>query len=517
MTQNLDLTDIQGNIVKAYGAYNYQKARYLFLRIDNGDKGRKFVGTITTKVTSAVPWGKSSEDSEAAVKPQATTNIAFTYTGLKALELPTASLRGFPEDFMMGMSKRKDILGDDGPSDPQNWDKIWNEKVHIWISINGLSIDAVKKRYDWILEQVRTSDGGVVLLTGHRGEKGEEDLPYQDASVLYDATGAPTPKEHFGYTDGIGDPVFEGQTKVPDRVLGRGKLTREGNWEPLATGEFILGHVDEAMEYPQTAPSPALLSHNGTYMVYRKLHENVGTFNRFLDEQSKHFPGSKEMLAAKFAGRWRDNGAPIVNAPDDESKKEWDEKFENAGSPEAAQKRVLTAEQRKMLTDFTYNQDITGAKCPYSAHIRRINPRGSLEYGVKDAYDTPGALVNRRRILRRGLPYGDVTDSTRDDGNHGIIFMALNVDIQRQFEFIQQQWINYANDFKEGNDKEVLLGNHDVANPGKVVLQIEPGSGKPPHFVNNIPRLVETRGGDYFFIPSITALKMIAAGMVDPT
>jgi deferrochelatase/peroxidase EfeB len=242
-------------------------------------------------------------------------------------------------------------------------------------------------------------------------------------------------------------------------------------------------------------------------MVYRKLHENVGTFNRFLEEQSKSFPGSKEMLAAKFAGRWRDNGAPIVHAPDDAGKAEWDKKFAEADF----------AGKKRMLTDFTYNEDIHGVKCPYSAHLRRINPRGSLEFGVKDAYETPGALVNRRRILRRGLPYGEVKDPNRDDGNHGIIFMALNADIQRQFEFIQQQWINYANDFKEGNDKEVLLGNHDAKNPSKIVMSAEPGSGKPPHFVSNIPRLVETRGGDYFFIPSITALKAIAAGIVDPT
>ncbi|MDH5602082.1 MAG: Dyp-type peroxidase, partial [Gammaproteobacteria bacterium] len=171
----------------------------------------------------------------------------------------------------------------------------------------------------------------------------------------------------------------------------------------------------------------------------------------------------------------------------------------------------------RMLTNFTYNEDINGSKCPLSAHTRRINPRGSLEYGVKNAFDTPGALVNRRRILRRGLPYGKVKDPTKDDGNHGIIFMALNADIKRQFEFVQQQWINYANDFKQGNDKEVLLGNHDAKNPGKVVLQVEKDSGQPPHFVCNIPRLVETRGGDYFFIPSITALKMIAGGIIDPT
>lgn len=506
MTKDLDLTDIQGNIIKAYGAYNYQKARYLFLRINDGNKGRKFVAAITTKVTTAISWDKSGAG-PAVEKPMATTNIAFTYVGLKALELPTASLRGFPEDFMMGMAKRKDILGDDGPSDPEKWDPIWKERVHIWMSINAQNTEALIERYNWVVQQVEASGGGVTLLTGHRGDAGEDDLPYQEASVLYDEAGNPTPKEHFGYTDGIGDPVFEGQTNLSARVLGRGKLMRDGSWAPLATGEFLLGHVDEAMEYPKTSPSPMLLARNGTYMVYRKLHENVGTFNRFLDEQSKSFPGSKEMLAAKFAGRWRDNGAPIVKAPDDASKAEWDKAFKAADF----------AGQKRMLTDFTYNDDIHGAKCPYSAHLRRINPRGSLEYGVTGAYETPGALVNRRRILRRGLPYGSVKDASRDDGNHGIIFMALNADIQRQFEFVQQQWINYANDFKEGNDKEVLLGNHDASHPGKVVLQVEPGSGKPPHFINNIPRLVETRGGDYFFIPSITALKLIAAGMVDPT
>ncbi len=506
MTYKLDLTDIQGNIIKAYGSYNYQKARYLLFRVNDGDKGRQFVGAIATKVTSAVPWGKL-EGNAVAGKPQATTNIAFTYMGLQALELPDASLRGFPEDFMMGMAERKEILGDDGPSDPKFWDRIWKEDVHIWISINGQSIEAVEERYDWILQQIDACKNGVTLLMGHRGETGEDNLPYQDASVLYDNNGAPSPKEHFGYTDGIGDAVFEGQTNVAARALGRGKLTRDGNWEPLATGEFLLGHVDEAMEYPRTAPTPALLAHNGTYMVYRKLHENVGTFNRFLDEQSKTFSGSKELLAAKFSGRWRDNGAPIVNAPDDTSKAEWDKRFAAADF----------AGKKRMLSDFTYNEDMHGAKCPFSAHLRRINPRGSLEFGVRDAYETPGALVNRRRIIRRGLPYGTVKDATRDDGNHGIIFMALNADIQRQFEFIQQQWINYANDFKEGNDKEVLLGNHDADSPGKVVIHTDPDSGKPPHFVTNIPRLVETRGGGYFFIPSITAVKLIAAGLIDPT
>ena len=504
MTQLLDLTDIQGNIVKPYGRYRFPAARFLLLQIKQADKGREFVCAVTAKVTTAVRWDDGGSP-EAVPKPKVTINIAFTFDGLRKLELPTASLMGFPQEFVMGMKKRKDILGDDGPSDPKNWDEVWQKKIHIWISIYGQSAADLEERYQWLLAEIKKTDEGIIVLTGHRGADGNADLPYQQACVLFE-NGTPIAKEHFGYTDGIGDAIFDGQTENQDLVVGSGKLTKKGGWLPLAIGEFLLGYTDEAKEYPQ-APQPYLLSRNGTFMVYRKLHQNVGTFNRFLEEQSKDFPGGKELLAAKFVGRWRDNGAPIVHAPDAASKAEWDKKFALA-SPR---------EQRRMLTDFTFNDDIDGARCPIASHIRRINPRGSLQFGEKDPFDTPGALDNRRRMIRRGLPYGACTNPTQDGGDHGIIFMALNVDIERQFEFVQQQWINYGNDFKEGNDREILTGNHSTDGFGKMVIQAEKNSGKPPYFVKNIPRLVETRGGEYFFIPSLTALRMISKGLIDPT
>lgn len=502
MTDILDLTDIQGNIVRGYGRFGFPKARYQFFKIHDGEKARDFVASVTERVTTSVTWGTGDPVVE---KPKATTNIAFTFHGLQALGLPTASLIEFPQEFIMGMKARRAILGDDGPSAPEHWDPIWENTVDIWISINGQSVDDIEDRYAWLQSLLQASEGGVEQLVGHRGENGAQDLPYQEASVVY-KDGQPTAMEHFGYTDGISDPVFVGQPVRPGRVLGRGKLTESGGWEPLATGEFILGHPDEAHEYPH-APIPRLLARNGSFMIYRKLHENVGSFHSLLDRASANYPGGKGLLAAKFSGRWADNGAPVVSAPDEASKAAWDQRFEVANAEE----------QDKMLSDFNFNGDLSGAKCPYSGHIRRINPRGSLEFGVKGAYDTPGALVNRRRILRRGLPYGEVKDKGRDDGNHGIIFMVVNASIERQFEFVQQQWINYGNDFKEGNDKEILLGNHDDQCPSKMVIQVEPDSNEVPYFVDKIPRLVETRGGEYFFIPSLTALRMIAAGSVDPT
>lgn len=520
MSDVLDLFDVQGDLVKVYAQFGFFFGRYVCLNIRDGHVGRKFLSDLLPQITTGVTWN----DPENPVPiPNTTTNVSFTYPGLKELGLPRASLVGFPEEFVMGMKKRKDILGDDGPSSPVNWDPVWRNSrefdrdhdVHMLVTIYAKSPELLEQHYQWLLGVIDATDGGVVLLKGHRGDDGAEDMPYQAVNAIFE-NGLPTPKEHFGYTDGISDPYYVGFPGNPKRVLGRGKQTKDGGWEPLATGEFVLGHIDEAQEYPP-APKPVLLARNGTYMVYRKLHENVATFDQYLEREGQTYPGGKELLAAKFVGRWRDNGAPLVSAPDAKSKAEWDAAFAKADDEE----------KDRMLSGFTYDQDMSGSRCPFSAHMRRINPRASLQVkrGVTpgsmevnpDAFDTPGALANRRRLIRRGLPYGKSVQRDSDRGNHGIVIMMLNADINRQFEFVQQQWINYGNDFRAGNDKEILLGNHGKEFPSKAVLQVDPESDQAPYFLRNIPRLVETRGGDYFFMPSMTALRMIAKGLIDPT
>jgi deferrochelatase/peroxidase EfeB len=542
VNKKLELADIQGNVLRAYGRFGYPAARYVCLNVKNEIRGRDFIAAVTERVTTAIDW--STEDGK-KLKPNWTANIAFSYQGLRKLGLPRASLVEFSPEFSQGMKARKDILGDQGPSAPENWDPVWERNgkdfesnVHILITLNGLmpapvtedangmqeareaSLEHREQAYEWLLEVVKEHDDGVAVLGGHCGANGEK-FDYQDADVLFE-DGMPTAKEHFGYHDGISDPVIEGVPYDEGRVEGRGKLLEGGKWAPLATGEFLFGHIDEAHEYPP-APRPILLSRNGTYMVFRKLHENVGTFNAFLSEHGKKYPGGEELLAAKFVGRWKD-GTPLVLAPNEEKRKAFQDKLKEAS----------LEEQERMLSDFSYEDDMSGAKCPFSAHMRRINPRGSLEQVAGEvpgsmirsmkgenegAFDTPGALANRRRIMRRGLPYGTVSDRTSDKGNHGIVIMMLNANINRQFEFVQQQWINYGNDFKAANDKEILLGNHNIdgKSPSKAVIQVDPESDDVPYIVSDIPLLVETRGGDYFFVPSMTALRLIARGVIDPT
>jgi Dyp-type peroxidase family len=223
-------------------------------------------------------------------------------------------------------------------------------------------------------------------------------------------------------------------------------------------------------------------------MVYRKLHQNLATFRVYLEEHAPHYAGGKEKLAAKFIGRWQD-GTPLELSPD---------------KPDPS-----IAQDPSRSTNFTFGTDPEGSRCPIGAHVRRVHPRDTLGFASK--------LIDRRRITRRGLPYGPFAadgEPASDQEDRGVIFMALNASISRQFEFVQQQWIEYGNDAHLGNQKDVLMGNH--GGMGRFVVQGDASPTNPPFVCGNLPNFVELRGGDYFFLPSITALGMISMSLVDP-
>ena len=225
-SNDLDLHDIQGNIIKPYGRYGFPKARYLFLEVCDATAARNFVLALAPSVTTSVPWRPRGAARDGGVPiPEIATNVAFTYHGLRELGVPRASLQSFPDEFAMGMRARRDILGDDGVSAPEHWDPIWRRKqpVDIMIALNGQDDACLARRYADIEALIDASRGGVRLLTGHRGRDGADDLPYQAASAIY-ADGQPTAKEHFGYTDGIGDPFFKGTAAHDANLIGGGKL-----------------------------------------------------------------------------------------------------------------------------------------------------------------------------------------------------------------------------------------------------------------------------------------------------
>jgi len=545
MAVALDLADIQGNILSAYGKQGFPKGRFIALHIKDAAAGRKFVNALLPWVTTALRWPSPRSTippgSVQVPRPQVAVNIAFSFYGLLALGIPTRTLRGMPDEFIDGMMERAPMLGDDFTTGwDKSWDQVWTAArgpgrvtdpgtVHMLVTLNAqmnpdgspvAALDAKTREIEALCDP-----GGVQILSGHNRPGQQTEVKFQELTALTarqkDGTVVPLPTEHFGFRDAIGDPVFEGEfpgrTEMQDE-RGNGAVDGLGNWRPIATGEFLLGYPDEAQEIAGAA-MPLPFSRNGTFMAYRKLHQNVDKFRKFMTETAASFGAvcginnpadALETLKAKIAGRWSD-GVPLVRAP---TAGEW-RQF-NVEYPIATGPSGNTARDQALI-DFTYKNDPEGLHCPISSHMRRVNTRDALA----PTHTEGSVLNNRRRILRRGLPYGDSPEGVSDSAEHGIVMLIVCANLFRQFEFVQQQWINYGLDAGSGNDTCPLTGNHspggEAGPKAKYVIPSDPKSGRPPFIVEGIPQFVETRGGEYFFVPSMTALRMIGMGVVDPT
>jgi Dyp-type peroxidase family len=452
----LELTDIQGDILRAYGNA-YRLTTYLFFRIDDADAGKTWLRSVLPRVTTAAPW-------PAQFKPRATLNIAVTAAGVRALGAGEPRDLGFSSEFCDGMAASAAILGDGGPSDPGTWeDGLHDGTLHVLATVNALGDDELRDALEGLRDDAARAGGVAVAYE-------------QPARML------PNAREHFGYADGFAQPAVAGVDDV-DRRVGGGVLEK-GAWRPLAPGEFILGYEDEdtrvdpERRLPNAPRDP--LGRSGTYMVWRKLRQDVALFRRTLrDAAARYRDGDHEKLAAKVVGRWR-NGAPLVNWPDAPPPEPFDPKNPHVNA-------------------FGYAEDAAGLRCPAGAHIRRSNPRDILGFET--------ALSFRHRIIRRGMPYGDPLlpeDATDDDGaDRGLIFVCFNASISRQFEGIQAQWLNDGNALHLGHDSDFLLG-HPLGT-GKMTIP-----GRPPFLLGPQAPFVTTRGGGYLFVPGLRALATLS-------
>ena len=426
--------------------YTYPTAAYIFLRIDDVAKGKALLERMLPRITTGEPWES---------QPDVAIQVAFTYAGLERLGVPPEILATFPEPFREGMAARAEYLGDRGPSAPANWEPgLGTGEAHVLASvwaIDNAHLDAVREE----LRQVGATASATTVVNETRAEALEGG------------------QDHFGFFDGISQPAVEG-TGVRGRP-GDGQPDGAGGWRDVATGEFLLGYEDEDAGMPEAPAAP--FDRNGTFMVYRKLRTDVAAFRSFIEETGRLYPGGPEMLAAKIVGRWRD-GTPLVSSPD-------------APDPE------LTSTDR--VNDFSYANDPQGLRCPLGAHVRRANPRDMHGF-------FGGLLTNRHRIIRRGRTYGAPLPEgvTEDDGqDRGLAFVCFNADIWRQFETIQALWIDDGDPLGCGSDKDFLIGCPNGG--GKMTIH-----GNPPFFLSRQPRFVTTRGGEYLFQPSISALRWLA-------
>lgn len=479
-------SEIQGIIISAYP--HLIQSRYILLNVHNQVDARRFLGDLLGHITTA-DW---RDKSGMLIKPATATNVAFTNEGLVALGLQSEIVETFPEEFRRGMGhpEQSRRLGDDGESDPALWEYGGSatgasSTVHVLLILKASGEAALDQltQQRWTMSQSSSGMNLVKIETSHP-------LPLQ--------------REHFGFFDGASQPEIEGSPKP----------SNTGS-DCLKAGEFILGYPNEYGVLPATPLVPQALDpqnilrrydgtafttgdlymkdlgRNGTYLVFRKLHQDVAAFRTFVNDYAASI-GSPELLAAKMIGRWP-SGTSLIDSP----------KVDSPPLPGTMP-----------LNDFGYaDRDPHGFLCPLGAHVRRSNPRDSM------SNRTPAESrvdARRHRILRRGVSYGPPLAEgvlVDDREPRGLLFQAINSDIKRQFEFIQQTWTNNPKFHGLNNDRDPLIG--DNIDPTDNVSQIEPRvftiqrDGLRVR-IANIPRFVTMKGGAYFFIPSVSALRFLS-------
>jgi Dyp-type peroxidase family len=445
-------------------------ACFLLLKIEDPLRARRWLRETIPDITTA-----ANKTSEELSHWSTSLNLALTWSGLKALGLPAAALDTFPAEFREGMPSRADILGDTGESAPEAWEfggtsgPAPQEELHLMLMLYGITeaeVSALLAR-----ERSRLEAGGL------------RELGAQRAARVRDAEGHVV--EHFGFRDGISQPSIEGFVDP--------KHPHPDHTGPIKAGEFLLGYENEYAEIPDVPAVPAAvdiqgvlppgretgwkdLGRNGSYLVLRKLRQDVENFQHFLEAHKELAVGEtdelkKQWLAAKLMGRWP-NGAPLRPGED---------------TPPARS----SAGGQGIDNTFGFSEkDQAGYGCPVASHIRRANPRDALPPSA----ELSEQVSRRHRILRRGITYSDGADK-------GMFFIAINANIARQFEFLQQTWLNNSK-FGGRYDERDPLVTHGA---GKLTLPRQPLR----RCVEGIERFVTMQGGGYFFLPGLKALEFL--------
>jgi Dyp-type peroxidase family len=459
----LELDDMQGLLLRGYA--HLRAAWFLLYQVERPAAARGFLEALADRVTPA-----SRKPGRHAL------HLAVTVPGLRRLGLPDAVVDGFPLEMREGMvtAHRSRILGDVDESAPERWafGGPATPEVHLTLLVYGADRTLLTPMVDDLAREAETGGLGEIVR-----------LETTDIGRA----------EHFGFHDGVSQPRLEG--------IG---TAAHGQDQTLRAGELVLGYRDEyglyalrPMVAPQDDPAGKLpadaagtadhdLGRNGSYLVLRQLEQDVHGFWRYVDEAAREHgrragAEARLELASKLVGRWP-GGAPLVLSP-------------HADDPALAD-----------ANEFRYHAaDPYGQRCPLGSHVRRANPRDSLDPQPGTARSVE--VANHHRLLRRGRSYGPrlaIDDALAGEGGdtpRGLYFICLNTNPSRQFEFVQQTWVRSPKFAGLYDDPDPILAGGSFSIPGETVRRR----------LTAIPRFVTVRGGAYFFLPGIRALRYLAA------
>ena len=513
----------QGFVVTGFGALPTGRALFLEFKWPGrkGPDGWLNRLRAVAPITSAVPPDKANMQARAG-------SIAFTNTGLRRMGLPEESLASFARTFQEGMFQ-EDRLRRLGDRRNGKWLETVVNDGPVWSANTPLRppVPALQGAFDvppvgapehhvgtevtvhaLLLLYAADEEAAAQWATEVQLELAKDHVVVaRTLGLVLDVEKAGFSREHFGFLDALSQP----------RPFDKGKAVVVGDEQPIVEpdpvqgvplGEFVLGYInghDEKAPGPVVADSAAAtdagllpsdqaegfrdLGLNGSYLVARELKQDVAAFWRSMEKNADAIRARDPQNTGHVTGDWlaervigRDKDGHLLCPGNSRLPACAD------GSPDSS-------------FEF-YERDPLGAGCPPGSHIRRAFPRDALS---PDRADRPTLLhaANNHRILRRGRKFGTkLADPRVDDGaDRGLLFMCLNTDIDRQFEFVQQTWLlnsSFATLFQE---VDPLVGP-----AGRMTIRDE-----PLRRIANVDTFVRMAGGDYFFLPSLPALRFLAS------
>ena len=448
----VEIEDVQG--IAFYGYSKHPFARYLLVTLAYDDP-RTFAWLRDLPVFHASPVYEKNPPP----RPDEIVQVAFTARGLLAFGLDPTDLDPFPREFLLGMN------------DPEHA-RTLNDVPDSW----EFGAPALAPIHALVMLFARTQAGLDALAAKHRA-----DLAKAGAVIAHEDEGRILAgnREHFGFHDGISEPHVEGGPRT--------KKTHTESLPSIPAGELLLGYEDA---YGETTPSPLVrgfdIGINGSFLVYRTVEQDVLGFWSEMRAHAEPRGGETLQeaairLAAAMVGRWP-GGASLVRHPQRDPGETSDNNFLYA------------------------HEDPKGHLCPFGSHARRANPRDMLAPDPKESL----AETSRHRLARRGRAYGPERaepwkETAADGAPRGLVFIALCASLRRQFEFIQQTWVNSSKFNGLYDERDPMVGTPEGA-VGSFTLQ-----GAPiRRHIKGLPSFVTMRGGAYFFLPGLRAIDWLA-------
>jgi Dyp-type peroxidase family len=474
----LDLNDIQGDVL--HGLQKDAEA-FVFFRIVNAATFKRLINRFSLQHITSTQH----------VQHQQLIIQRYQQLGRKTREIFHGLNLGFTKD---GLNQ---LIGSQRPGLDPSFEK------------GADSPDTIAKLHDppksrWLPKFVSDRLDGVFLVTGPNKRLVSFytnkllRLLGTAIKVVYSEIGNTRPGaqrgfEHFGFRDGISQPGIRGLTRRenPAKRQDQGLPGQDLIWP----GEFVFGYPgQDPKDRVKEGPPPSMAApwlRNGSYMVFRRLEQNVPEFRKFIADRAARLGMDRELLSARMFGRWK-SGAPVELAP-------------------LRDNSALGRDDRRN-NDFDFGDDPDQRKCPFAAHIRKMYPRD-------DTGDE--AEVQRHRIIRAGIPFGPEVEPGETTTRHsrGLMFVCYQTSIERQFEFIQRRYANNPN-FVAGKRRpgggEVTPGfdpiiGQAVGNGAREMDEPYPNypAGNRRTALTMSKQFVELTAAAYFFMPSLTALRTV--------